>query len=78
MTREAAALGVPAYTTFGGRLGGVDEALIGEGRLRPLTNPRGLEVRKRPPRPSRPRRDPATLAELMLGALETTGDASAA
>ena len=28
MNREAAALGVPVYTTFGGRLGGVDEELI--------------------------------------------------
>jgi predicted glycosyltransferase len=28
MNREAAALGTPVYTTFGGRLGGVDEALI--------------------------------------------------
>ena len=26
MNREAAALGVPVYTTYGGRLGGVDEA----------------------------------------------------
>ena len=25
MNREAAALGVPVYTTYGGRLGGVDE-----------------------------------------------------
>jgi predicted glycosyltransferase len=28
MNREAAALGHPVYTTYGGRLGGVDEALI--------------------------------------------------
>ena len=40
MNREAVALGVPVYTTFGGRLGGVDEALIREGRLAPLTDPR--------------------------------------
>ena len=33
MAREAAALGIPAYTIFGGRLGGVDARLIGEGRL---------------------------------------------
>ena len=31
MNREAAALGVPVYTTYGGRLGGVDEALIRDG-----------------------------------------------
>src|SRR5437763_4369072 len=40
MNREAAALGVPVYTTYGGRLGGVDEALIQRGRLVPLTDPR--------------------------------------
>ncbi|MDQ3777830.1 MAG: DUF354 domain-containing protein, partial [Actinomycetota bacterium] len=33
MNREAAALGVPVYTTYGGQLGGVDEALIRERRL---------------------------------------------
>ena len=31
MNREAAALGVPVYTTYGGRLGGVDEELIRAG-----------------------------------------------
>jgi predicted glycosyltransferase len=40
MNREAVALGTPVYTTFGGRLGGVDEHLIREGRLRPLTDER--------------------------------------
>ena len=30
MNREAVALGTPVYTTYGGRLGGVDEALIRE------------------------------------------------
>ena len=47
MNREAAALGVPVYTTYGGRIGGVDEMLIREGRLRPLTDPRALELVKR-------------------------------
>ena len=47
MNREAVALGTPVYTTYGGRLGGVDEALIREHRLRPLTDPRGLELVKR-------------------------------
>src|SRR4051794_39531338 len=44
MNREAAALGVPVYTTYGGRLGGVDEDLIREDRLRPLTDPRALDL----------------------------------
>jgi len=36
MNREAVVLGSPVYTTFAGRLGGVDERLIEQGRLRPL------------------------------------------
>ena len=37
MNREAVVLGTPVYTTFAGRLGGVDEQLVREGRLRRLT-----------------------------------------
>jgi len=70
MNREAAALGVPVYTTYGGRLGGVDEALIREGRLKPLTDPRALELRKRNAgEGERIRRDPALMLELLLSAL---------
>jgi predicted glycosyltransferase len=68
MNREAAALGVPVYTTYGGRLGGVDETLIREGRLLPLTDPRALELRKREAAGERVRRDPATMLELLLQA----------
>jgi predicted glycosyltransferase len=66
MNREAAALGVPVYTTYGGRLGGVDEALIREGRLRPLTDPRALELVRREGEGGRVRRDPADLLQLLL------------
>jgi predicted glycosyltransferase len=66
MNREAAALGVPVYTTYGGRLGGVDEALIREGRLRPLTDPRALELVKRDGAGARVRRDPADMLDLLL------------
>jgi predicted glycosyltransferase len=69
MNREAAALGVPVYTTYGGRLGGVDEKLIREGRLKPLTDPRALELRKRDKSSSpRVRRDPAEMLQLLLSA----------
>jgi hypothetical protein len=69
MNREAAALGVPVHTTYGGRLGGVDEALIREGRLMPLTDPRALDLRKRQSASeARVRRDPAELLELLLAA----------
>jgi predicted glycosyltransferase len=72
MNREAAALGVPVYTTYGGRLGGVDEELIRQGRLHPLTDPRALDLHKRTgAEGSRVRRDPADLLELLLSALET-------
>jgi uncharacterized protein len=69
MNREAAALGVPVHTTYGGRLGGVDEQLIREGRLVPLTDPRALELRKRDASNSeRVRRDPRVLLDLLLSA----------
>ena len=68
MNREAVALGVPVYTTFEGRLGGVDEALIREGRLIRLTDPAHLDLRKRrPDGAERVRRDPQLLLDLLLG-----------
>jgi uncharacterized protein len=70
MNREAVALGTPVYTTYGGRLGGVDEALIRSNRLRPLTDPRALELRKKDGQGERVRRDPGLLVDLMLGAAE--------
>jgi uncharacterized protein len=71
MNREAAALGVPVYTTYGGRLGGVDEELIREGRLKPLTDPRALELHKRAGASNeRARRAPEDMLGLLLTALE--------
>ena len=71
MNREAAALGVPVYTTYGGRLGGVDEELIRAGRLRPLTDPRALDLVKRSDTGAgRVRRDPQVLLDLLLSALD--------
>ena len=77
MNREAVALGTPVYTTFGGRLGAVDEALIREGRLVPLTDPRALELRKRDQHGNRRiRRDPADLLSLLLSAYAAESTAS--
>lgn len=73
MNREAAALGTPVFTTYGGPLGGVDEALIREGRLRPLTDPRALELQKRTGKAEPVRRDPELLVDLMLGAADDRG-----
>jgi predicted glycosyltransferase len=70
MNREAAALDVPVYTTYGGRLGGVDEELIREGRLKPLTDPRALDLHKRDAATGeRVRRDPALMLQLLLSAV---------
>jgi predicted glycosyltransferase len=73
MNREAAALGVPVYTTYGGRLGGVDEDLIRQDRLRPLTDPRALELGKRTRgTAARVRRDPQVLLDLLVSARDTS------
>ena len=71
MNREAVALGTPVYTTFEGRLGAVDERLIGEGRLRKLGSVEQLDLAKRDPTnvANRVRRDPRRLAELLLSPL---------
>jgi len=71
MNREAVALGTPVFTTFAGRMGGVDEDLIAAGRLRVLANPAELPLRKRetPVGVLNPR-DPELLVEGVLGAVE--------
>jgi predicted glycosyltransferase len=72
MNREAVALGTPVFTTFTGRMGGVDEALIAAGRLSVLADPAELRLRKREaPAGVRERRDPELLVEGCLGAVET-------
>ena len=68
MNREAVALGVPVYTTFAGRLGAVDEELIREGRLVPLTDVGALVLGKREGLGERTRRDPRLLLDLLLSA----------
>jgi predicted glycosyltransferase len=69
MNREAVALGTPVYTTFEGRLGAVDEALLREGRLRRLTDPDEFRVERRTEhRGLRVRRDPRELVTLLLSA----------
>ncbi len=66
MNREAVALGTPVWTSFEGRLGAVDEALIAEGRLRHLTDPGDVVVVKRTATASdRVRRDPRDFTRLL-------------
>jgi uncharacterized protein len=68
MNREAAVLGTPVWSIFEGRLGAVDEKLAAEGRLRLLSDPAELEIRKKPEGAwrDRIRRDPADLLALAL------------
>ncbi|MFN0155067.1 MAG: DUF354 domain-containing protein [Gaiella sp.] len=66
MNREAAALGTPVYTTFGGRLGAVDEHLLAEGRLRELRSAGDIVLERRPPSERAPGRDPQVMLDLML------------
>jgi predicted glycosyltransferase len=71
MNREAVALGTPVFTTFEGRLGAVDEALLRAGRLRKLDDPGQIEVKRRHANGGlRVRRDPRELVRLLLAASE--------
>ena len=72
MNREAVALGTPVFTTFEGRLGAVDEALLREGRLRKLERSRRRSSSERRPANGglRVRRDPRELVRLLLPARE--------
>jgi predicted glycosyltransferase len=73
MNREAVALGTPVFTTFSGRMGGVDEALISEGRLHVLSDPASLDFSKRTtPVGVLHRRDPEILVEGVLAAAESS------
>jgi predicted glycosyltransferase len=72
MNREAVALGTPVFTTFAGRMGGVDEALIADGRLQVLGDPGELRLRKREAAVGvLHQRDPELLVEGALGAVES-------
>ena len=71
MNREAVALGTPVYTTFEGRLGAVDEALLRDGRMRRLTDPDEVSVERRSEHGGlRVRRDPRELVKLLLSAVD--------
>jgi uncharacterized protein len=71
MNREAVALGTPVFTTFEGRLGGVDERLIAEGRMRQLGSAEELVLTKRDggAAADRVRRDPRDMLALALAPL---------
>jgi predicted glycosyltransferase len=67
MIREAVALGTPVFTTFEGRLGAVDEALIASGRMRRLERAEDVVFEKRSRAATeRVRRDPAVFTDLFV------------
>ena len=69
MNREAVALGTPVWTTFEGRLGAVDEALLADGRLRRLASADQVVLERRTGNGIlRVRRDPGDLVRLFLSA----------
>jgi predicted glycosyltransferase len=70
MNREAAVLGTPVWSIFEGPLGGVDELLVREGRMKILRDPEQLTVERRPHDSfeRRERRDPADLLRLAVPA----------
>ena len=71
MNREAVALGTPVYTTFEGKLGAVDEALISQGRMRRLSRAEDVVFERRSsgePTTPRVRRDPKIFTDLFVKA----------
>jgi predicted glycosyltransferase len=67
MNREAAALGVPVWSMFEGRLGAVDEWLVREGRLKLLSAPSDVVPVRRDRVGARAvRRDPVELLRLAV------------
>ena len=68
MNREAAVLGTPVWSIFEGPLGGVDELLVREGRMRILRDPEELTVERRSDTSfeCRVRRDPGDLLRLAV------------
>jgi len=75
MNREAAVLGTPVWSIFEGPMGGVDEMLAREGRLRLVGDPEEIEVRRKGEDrfAARTQRDPADLLELALPWLSASG-----
>ena len=69
MNRESVALGTPVFTTFEGRLGAVDEALLRDGWLRKLDDPGQIQIERKPANAGlRVRRDPRELVTMLLAA----------
>lgn len=75
MNREAAALGVPVYTVFAGQVGGVDEMLVADGRLRTLDRAQDVVLERRDRGDGTIRlvtdRSPAAMIDVLIGGVAT-------
>jgi predicted glycosyltransferase len=69
MNREAAVLGLPAYTIFAGALGKVDQYLIDQGRLTVLQDASQLKVDRRPRRDVRLQKSGTALLKQVTDAM---------
>src|SRR5262245_36250580 len=70
MNREAAALGVPVYSVFRGKIGAVDHYLAGQGRLVLLKNVEDVQTKivlTRRDRPLRPEKRAETILQHIVG-----------
>lgn len=76
MNREAAALGVPVYSIFRGRIGAVDRQLQGEGRLILIENAEDIRKKivlaRRPKSEEKKREDRGALRAIVDGILRIT------
>lgn len=68
MNREAVALGVPAFTSFAGRMGAVDERLIHDGRLHRIEQSADVVIARRDRSVAPPLRDPEILIDAIVAA----------
>lgn len=77
MNREAAALGVPVYTVFAGKPGGVDERLVADGRMQLLETAGDVRLEPRPDRTAAPRlvndRSTSDLLDVLIGGVAVRG-----
>ncbi len=73
MNREAAALGVPVYSIFRGKIGAVDRQLQREGRLQLIERVEDIENKialKPRPKQSKPDSKPRKALQDIVGAVE--------
>lgn len=66
VNREAAVLGVPAYSVFQGKMGAIDRMMVDQGRIVHVTTPTDIKLEKRRGQPAQTR-DPNVLVDLITG-----------